>query len=122
MVPKKTQMELAWTAAVCGATLIAYYVFFGSRHRNSRKQLRRDLEEAEQKVQALQAQLDEKEEEEAKQEDNTKPKERKKVRIFLDGAFDMMHYGHMNAFRQGKALGDFLVVGECESPKLRYFE
>jgi glycerol-3-phosphate cytidylyltransferase-like family protein len=25
------------------------------------------------------------------------------VRIFMDGAFDMMHYGHMNAFRKGGA-------------------
>jgi bifunctional ADP-heptose synthase (sugar kinase/adenylyltransferase) len=31
------------------------------------------------------------------------------VRIWLDGAFDMMHYGHMNAFRQGRALGDIAV-------------
>jgi bifunctional ADP-heptose synthase (sugar kinase/adenylyltransferase) len=27
------------------------------------------------------------------------------IRIWMDGAFDMMHYGHMNAFRQAKALG-----------------
>lgn len=27
----------------------------------------------------------------------------KEVRIWMDGAFDMMHYGHMNAFRQGLA-------------------
>lgn len=25
----------------------------------------------------------------------------KEIRIWMDGAFDMMHYGHMNAFRQG---------------------
>ena len=29
----------------------------------------------------------------------------------MDGAFDMMHYGHSNAFRQGKAMGTYLVVG-----------
>lgn len=29
----------------------------------------------------------------------------------MDGCFDLMHYGHMNAFRQGKALGTHLVVG-----------
>jgi ethanolamine-phosphate cytidylyltransferase len=29
----------------------------------------------------------------------------------MDGAFDMMHYGHVNAFRQGRALGTHLVVG-----------
>lgn len=29
----------------------------------------------------------------------------------MDGAFDMLHYGHMNAFRQGRAYGTYLVVG-----------
>jgi ethanolamine-phosphate cytidylyltransferase len=35
----------------------------------------------------------------------------KEVRIWMDGAFDMMHFGHMNAFRQGRALGTYLIVG-----------
>ena len=29
----------------------------------------------------------------------------------MDGAFDMLHYGHMNAFRQGRARGTHLIVG-----------
>jgi ethanolamine-phosphate cytidylyltransferase len=29
----------------------------------------------------------------------------------MDGCFDMMHYGHCNALRQARALGDELVVG-----------
>lgn len=29
----------------------------------------------------------------------------------MDGCFDMMHYGHCNALRQARALGDQLVVG-----------
>ncbi len=35
----------------------------------------------------------------------------KQVRIWMDGAFDMMHYGHMNAFRKGRACGTYLIVG-----------
>jgi ethanolamine-phosphate cytidylyltransferase len=29
----------------------------------------------------------------------------------MEGAFDIMHFGHMNAFRLGKSLGTHLVVG-----------
>ncbi|KAI9490624.1 hypothetical protein BDB00DRAFT_836634 [Zychaea mexicana] len=36
---------------------------------------------------------------------------RKPVRVWVDGCFDMMHYGHANALRQAKAMGDVLVVG-----------
>lgn len=35
----------------------------------------------------------------------------KEVRIFMDGAFDLMHYGHMNAFRLARSLGTHLVAG-----------
>ncbi|KAK1286885.1 hypothetical protein QJS10_CPB20g00016 [Acorus calamus] len=38
-------------------------------------------------------------------------KKKKKVRVYMDGCFDMMHYGHCNALRQARALGDELVVG-----------
>ena len=37
--------------------------------------------------------------------------EPKEIRIFMDGAFDCCHYGHMNAFRLAKSLGTQLVVG-----------
>jgi len=35
----------------------------------------------------------------------------KKIRILMEGAFDLMHYGHVNAFRLGRSLGHQLVVG-----------
>ncbi|XP_050213246.1 ethanolamine-phosphate cytidylyltransferase [Mercurialis annua] len=38
-------------------------------------------------------------------------KNKKKIRVYMDGCFDMMHYGHCNALRQARALGDELIVG-----------
>ncbi|KAF2604939.1 hypothetical protein F2Q70_00024820 [Brassica cretica] len=38
-------------------------------------------------------------------------RKRKPVRVYMDGCFDMMHYGHCNALRQARTLGDQLVVG-----------
>lgn len=36
---------------------------------------------------------------------------RKPIRVWVDGCFDMMHYGHANALRQARAFGDTLVYG-----------
>ena len=35
----------------------------------------------------------------------------KKIRIYMDGVFDIIHSGHFNAIRQGRKFGDILVVG-----------
>lgn len=36
---------------------------------------------------------------------------RKPVRVWVDGCFDMMHFGHANAIRQARLMGDILVCG-----------
>lgn len=38
-------------------------------------------------------------------------KDRGPVRVWVDGCFDMVHFGHFNALRQAKKLGDYLIVG-----------
>jgi len=38
-------------------------------------------------------------------------KKKKEVRVWMDGCFDMVHFGHANAVRQGKRFGDKLLVG-----------
>lgn len=40
----------------------------------------------------------------------------------MDGCFDMMHYGHANALRQAKALGDVLVVGLIPDSQIRKYK
>eukprot|EP00518_Triparma_eleuthera_P000317 CAMPEP_0182462744 /NCGR_PEP_ID=MMETSP1319-20130603/6897_1 /TAXON_ID=172717 /ORGANISM="Bolidomonas pacifica, Strain RCC208" /LENGTH=447 /DNA_ID=CAMNT_0024662201 /DNA_START=258 /DNA_END=1601 /DNA_ORIENTATION=- len=87
-------------------TLILYYHLFGRRHLDRRRKLAADLRLAAERVHELEEKLLT-----FRLEENEAKKDGKSVRIFMDGAFDMMHYGHMNAFRQGKALGTQLVVG-----------
>ncbi|TDG45642.1 hypothetical protein AWZ03_007917 [Drosophila navojoa] len=36
---------------------------------------------------------------------------RKEVRVWCDGCYDMVHFGHANSLRQAKALGDKVIVG-----------
>ena len=37
----------------------------------------------------------------------------------MDGCFDMMHYGHCNALRQARALGDELIVGVISDEEIK---
>lgn len=38
-------------------------------------------------------------------------KPRRQVRVWCDGCYDMVHFGHANQIRQAKAMGDYLIVG-----------
>ncbi|XP_024401500.1 ethanolamine-phosphate cytidylyltransferase [Physcomitrium patens] len=50
---------------------------------------------------------------------NNNRKKKKKVRVYMDGCFDMMHYGHANALRQARVLGDELVVGVISDEEIK---
>lgn len=40
-----------------------------------------------------------------------KSNSKKQTRVWSDGCYDMVHFGHANQLRQTKAMGDYLVVG-----------
>lgn len=43
---------------------------------------------------------------------------RRRVRVYMDGCFDLAHYGHANALRQAAACGDELIVGICSDDEI----
>lgn len=45
------------------------------------------------------------------EEGASKSKKPKQIRVWCDGCYDMVHYGHANSLRQAKAMGDYLIVG-----------
>eukprot|EP01103_Thecamoeba_quadrilineata_P003223 TRINITY_DN13023_c0_g1_i1.p1 TRINITY_DN13023_c0_g1~~TRINITY_DN13023_c0_g1_i1.p1 ORF type:complete len:421 (-),score=91.69 TRINITY_DN13023_c0_g1_i1:145-1377(-) len=48
--------------------------------------------------------------------------EKKKIRAYLDGCFDIMHSGHYNAIRQAKKIADILVVGIHSDKEIEKFK
>lgn len=66
-----------------------------------RKRLKKELDVANEKLNFLRERL----------ETLNSNKESSSIRIFMDGAFDLMHFGHMNAFRLARSLGTELIVG-----------
>jgi ethanolamine-phosphate cytidylyltransferase len=93
-------------------TLLSYYFILGKRHMKNRVTLNKELKVAQARVRSLQEklkELDRVQQEAEKHQRTGQPK--KEIRIFMDGAFDLLHYGHMNAFRLARSLGTRLVVG-----------
>lgn len=39
--------------------------------------------------------------------------------VWMDGAFDGLHFGHVNAFRQARQHGDYLIVGINSSSSIK---
>lgn len=113
-----TSVAVCRALAATGVTLVAYYLLFGVFHVRRRQRLAQELQLAQQQLRYLQEKL-------RRSDDDSVPSN-KQVRIFMDGAFDLMHYGHMNAFRLGRSLGTHLVVGvnsdesiiQCKGPPL----
>jgi len=124
-VPKKSLLttdELVLASLTIVTTLVMYYFLMGKSHVKKRKMLAADLKIAQEKVHFLEEKLNF-----LQTEDILDPSGNKReIRIFMDGAFDMMHYGHMNAFRLARSLGTHLIVGvnsdksitECKGPPL----
>ena len=100
--------EVALVLVVFVWSGIFYWLLFGKTHLDHRLELQDRLDQARQEVEDLQKEL---EEENIATISIHKKTSTKPVRIFMEGAFDLMHYGHMNAFRLGHSLGTELVVG-----------
>ena len=86
-----------------GVAVVAIFNFVEASQA-SRRKLQEKVAEAEKRVAELEA-------EKRLSRPKSASREKKEVRIWMDGAFDMMHYGHVNAFRKGRALGTHLIVG-----------
>lgn len=93
--------RLPSSEVIAFSVFICLCSFVGSvYHWRRRKQLKRELRMAQARLNYLQEKL-------------RRPlnDEKKDIRIFMDGAFDLLHFGHMNAFRLARSLGTHLVVG-----------
>ena len=106
-----TEDELVLSLVAMIGTLVTYFLLFGKRHVRTRNMLAEELVAAQQQVQNLEEALLKAKAQDIQSAAAAKGRNKKEVRIFMDGAFDMMHYGHMNAFRKAASLGTKLIVG-----------
>ena len=45
-----------------------------------------------------------------------------KIRVYVDGVFDLTHYGHYKLFKQARELGDTLIVGVLSDEECRNYK
>ena len=48
--------------------------------------------------------------------------ERKKIRVFTSGRFDLFHIGHLNILERSAALGDELIVGVSTDELIQHYK
>ena len=48
--------------------------------------------------------------------------EKKKVRVFTSGSFDLFHIGHLNILERSAALGDELIVGVSTDELIQHYK
>ena len=48
--------------------------------------------------------------------------ERKKIRVFTSGSFDLFHIGHLNILDRSAALGDELIVGVSTDELMQHYK
>ena len=48
--------------------------------------------------------------------------EKKKVRVFTSGSFDLFHVGHLNILEKSAALGDELIVGVSTDELIQHYK
>jgi len=97
--------EAVRTVVTIVLTLLSYHALFGNRNMRKRRRLAEELDVAKEQLTFLKDKL------QGPSQSENDGAEKKEIRIFMEGAFDLMHFGHMNAFRLGRSLGTHLVVG-----------
>ena len=83
--PNAEQYALILAGAL--STALAYFLIFGKEHRDRRIRLSMKLESARRAIREMEAELREAETSRIKAKAGNRP-----IRIFMEGAFDLMHY------------------------------